>query len=279
MQVESAQTGSVLGRIVAARRESLARARQVTLAAQLEARIVSAPPVRDFRAALTGEGFNVIAECKKASPSEGLLCARYNPAALAPSYEAAGACALSVLTEPDFFQGSLEDLTVARQVTDLPVLRKDFIFDTYQLLEARAAGADAFLLIVAVLSPDELRSLMAKGQELGMAALVEVHTAGEIEQAVEAGAGLIGVNNRDLKTMEVDIETSLRLIERIPDACVAVSESGLYTKGNLERLRGAGFSAFLIGTHFMRSDDPGAALRDLLGEVREVREIRDEERL
>ncbi len=264
MGVEPAKTGSVLDRIAAVRRKAVEEAKRITPAALLEERIGSALPVRDFRAAISRDGINVIAECKKASPSEGVIRSDYNPAAIAAAYEAAGACALSVLTEPDFFQGGLEDLTMARSACDLPVLRKDFIFDEYQLLEARAAGADAFLLIVAMLTDENLASLMIRGGELGMAALVEVHDEAVLERAA-AGVGLIGVNNRNLKTMEVDIETSLRLREKIPSGCVAVSESGLRTREDLQRLCVAGSSAFLIGTLFMKATDPGEALREILG--------------
>lgn len=271
------QVADILERIVAARRQALEQAKQTTAAAKLEERAAVAPLVRDFAAALCSDGLNVIAELKKASPSRGVLRAdyqpkagtpgAYNPAQLAPALEAAGACALSVLTEPEFFQGALEDLQVARSVTRLPVLRKDFLFDPYQVYEARAAGADAFLLIAAILRTAELQQLITLGKQLGMAALVEVHTADELERALEAGAEIIGVNNRDLRTFEVSLETSLRLIEVIPEGCVAVSESGLRSHNDLKRLRAAGFDAFLIGEHLMQAADPAAALRGLLGEA------------
>lgn len=247
-----------------ARRRALEQARQATPLGQLEERAAAAPPARDFRAALERDAINVIAELKKASPSRGLLGQAYNPAALAPELEAAGAAALSVLTEPEFFQGGVEDLQVARQVTGLPVLRKDFLFDRYQVLEARAAGADAFLLIAAILSGEDLGALVRFGRELGMAALVEVHTAEELERALAAGAELLGVNNRNLKTFEVRLETSLELIERIPDDRVAVSESGLRSAEELRRLRAAGFDAFLVGEFLMESPQPAQALARLL---------------
>jgi len=169
-----------------------------------------------------------------------------------------------VLTEPEFFQGSLEDLQTVRKLVDVPVLRKDFLFDSYQLFEARAAGADAFLLIAAILSPSELRQLITLGKQLGMSALVEVHTREELERALEAGAEIIGINNRNLKTFSVDVETSLQLIEAIPDSCLAVSESGLRSHDDLKRLRAAGFDAFLIGEHLMQAAEPSAALKKLL---------------
>lgn len=262
-----AKTADVLERILAARRQALARAKQTIPAAKLEERAAAAPPARPFGAALTGNGVNVIAELKKASPSAAVLRSPYNPAALATAFEEAGACALSVLTEPEFFQGTLEDLQLVRKVTNLPLLRKDFLFDPYQLFEARAAGADAFLLIVAVLSRSELRTLLPLGQQLGMAALVEVHTAEELARALEAGAEIVGINNRDLRSLEVSLETSVRLIEEVPDDCIAVSESGLHTPQQLQQLRAAGFDAFLVGEHLMRLQEPGRGLGMLLGAV------------
>lgn len=259
-----AQTADILERIVAARRQALAQAKQTTPAAKLEERAAAAPPPRDFATALRRDALNIIAELKKASPSRGLLRAHYNPAALAPALEAAGACALSVLTASEFFQGSLEDLQTVRKLVGVPVLRKDFLFDPYQLFEARAAGADAFLLIAAILSPTELRQLITLGKQLGMSALVEVHTCEELERALAAGAEIIGVNNRDLKSFTVDMETSLQLIEAIPDSCLAVSESGLRSHDDLKRLRAAGFDAFLIGEHLMQAAQPAAALKLLL---------------
>jgi len=257
------KTADILERILSVRRFALAAAKQTTPTAKLEERAAAAAPVRDFAGALQRAGINIVAELKKASPSRGLLRPAYNPAALAPALEHAGAAALSVLTEPEFFRGGLEDLQVARAVTSLPVLRKDFLFDPYQLYEARAAGADAVLLIAAILTSVELRQLLTLGRRLGMAALVEVHTAQELEQALTASAEIVGVNNRDLKTFEVSLETSLRLVEAIPDDCVAVSESGLRSREDLQRLRAAGFDAFLIGEHLMQAPEPGIALREL----------------
>lgn len=265
MTPQPAKTGTVLDRILAVRRKAVEEAKRLVPPAQVEERLAAAPPVRDFRAALHRDGLNIIAECKKESPSRGLIRADYHPAALAPALEAAGACALSVLTEPDFFGGRLEDLVAARSLVSLPVLRKDFIFDSYQVLEARAAGADAFLLIAAMLTADDLRTLLAKGNELGMAALVEAHTEEEVDRALEAGADIIGINNRNLKTFEVDVEVSARLLGKIPEGCLAVSESGFQHRQDLERLRREGFHAFLVGTHLMEAPDPAAALRGLLG--------------
>jgi indole-3-glycerol phosphate synthase len=261
------QVADILERIVAARRRALKQAKQTTPAAKLEERAAVAPPVRDFAAALRGKGLNVIAELKKASPSRGVLRADYNPAQLAPRLEAMGACALSVLTEPEFFRGALEDLQVARSLTRVPALRKDFIFDPYQVYEARAAGADAFLLIAAILRTAELQQLLTLGKQLGMSALVEVHTADELERALEAGAEIVGVNNRNLHTFEVSLDTSLQLIGAIPEMHLAVSESGLRTREELRRLRAAGFDAFLVGEHLMQAVEPASALRQLLAEV------------
>jgi indole-3-glycerol phosphate synthase len=195
------------------------------------------------------------------------LCDRYDPKTIARGYQQAGASALSVLTDREFFRGSLEDLREAKAASSLPVLRKDFTIAEYHLYEAAAAGADAVLLIVAILEPPDLARLNSVSRALGLDALVEVHTAEELRIALDAGAEIIGVNNRDLKTFEVSLETSFRLIERIPEEVVAVSESGLRTAGDLLRLRAAGFEAFLIGERFMTELDPGAALGHLLSEV------------
>ena len=220
---------------------------------------------RDFAGALSRAGFNVIAELKKASPSRGVIREDYAPADLAPKLENAGAAALSVLTEEEFFSGSLADLKTARKAVQIPVLRKDFIVDPWQVWETRAAGADAFLLIAAILSDETLRELLELGRSLGMEPLVEVHTREEVARAIAVGARIIGVNNRDLRNFNVRVETSLELVEAIPEECIAVSESGLRTHDDLARLRGAGFDAFLIGEHLMKEPDPAVPLRALIG--------------
>jgi indole-3-glycerol phosphate synthase len=255
---------SILDRIVKARRESVAHRKRVLPEVALKIAVEKkvAPP-RDFPGALSREGINIIAELKKASPSRGVIRQEYAPAVLAAELEPAGACALSVLTEEDFFSGSLGDLKEASKVTQIPVLRKDFIVDPWQVWETRAAGADSFLLIVAILQDAALRDLLALGRALGMEPLVEVHTRGELERALGAEARIVGVNNRDLRNFQVHLETSLELIETIPDACIAVSESGLQSHGDLAGLRGAGFDAFLIGEQLMKGDDAGQALRSL----------------
>ena len=262
----SSRSKNILERIVEARRASVAHRKrvlpEVALKLAVEKRV--APP-RDFAGALERAGkINIISELKKASPSRGVIREEYAPAVLAASLEEAGAAALSVLTEEDFFSGSLADLKEASRVTKIPILRKDFIVDPWQVWETRAAGADSFLLIAAVLSDQELRELLELGRALKMEPLVEVHSGEELERVLAAGAGIVGVNNRDLRDFQVHLETSLGLAEAIPDECIAVSESGLRTYDDLARLRGAGFDAFLIGEHVMQSADPAAALRALL---------------
>jgi indole-3-glycerol phosphate synthase len=250
---------------VAARRESVAHRKRVLPDVALKLAVQKADPPRDFAAALSREGYNVIAELKKASPSRGLLRDPYVPRALAPSMEKAGAAALSVLTEEDFFCGSLADLKEVKKVTQIPILRKDFIVDTWQVWESRAGGADSFLLIAAILSDQTLADLLALGRSLKMEPLVEVHTREELDRAIHAGARIIGVNNRDLRTFETRVATSLELVDAIPDDCIAVSESGLCTHGDLTNLRRAGFDAFLVGEHLMKDADPAVPLRALLG--------------
>src|SRR5579872_749309 len=257
---------NILAHIVERRREAIAHRKRVLPEVALKLAVEKkAPPVRNFPGALTRPGFNVIAELKKASPSRGLLRADFQPAAAAPMLQAAGAAALSVLTEEEFFQGSLRDLKEVSKATQIPVLRKDFIVDPWQVWETRAAGADAFLLIVAILDDGTLRELLELGRELKMEALVEVHSRNELKRAADIGAKIIGVNNRDLKTFEVRLETSLELVREIPDECIPVSESGIRTHDDLERLRVAGFDAFLIGEHLMTMPDPANALRESLG--------------
>jgi indole-3-glycerol phosphate synthase len=262
----SSRSQNILDRIVEARRASVAHRKRVLPDVALKLAVekrVAAP--RDFAGALARAGkINIISELKKASPSRGVIREEYVPAVLAASLEEAGAAALSVLTEEDFFFGSLDDLKEASRVTKIPILRKDFIVDPWQVWETRAAGADSFLLIAAVLSDAELRELLELGRALQMEALVEVHSREELERALAAGARIIGVNNRDLRDFQVRLETSLGLAEAIPEDCIAVSESGLRTYGDLARLQHAGFDAFLIGEHVMQSADPAAALRALL---------------
>jgi indole-3-glycerol phosphate synthase len=259
---------TILDRIVAARRESVAHRKRVLPDVALKIAVKDKQgPARDFAAALSCEGSNVIAELKKASPSLGLIREDYAPAKLAASLEAAGAAALSVLTEEEFFRGSLADLKEAKKAVSIPILRKDFIFDPWQVWEARAAGADSFLLIVAVLADGLLSELIGLGRELGMEPLIEVHSREELERATKAGAKIIGVNNRDLRDFRVSLQTSLDLIAEIPEGAIAVSESGLHSREDLRRLRWAGFDAFLIGERLMKHADPAEPLRELLEPV------------
>jgi len=258
------QQGNILNRIVEARRESIAHRKRVLPEVALKLAVEKARPPRDFWGALSRDAYNVIAELKKASPSRGILRESYDAGALAPSLEGAGAAALSVLTEEDFFRGSLADLKEVKKVTQVPVLRKDFIIDPWQVWESRAAGADSFLLIVAILDDETLAELLELGRSLKMECLVEVHAREELARAIRAGAHIIGVNNRDLRTFETSSQTSLELVNAIPEDCVAVSESGLRTHDDLAQLRRAGFDAFLIGEHLMKDADPAASLRGLL---------------
>jgi len=259
------KSGTVLDRIVEARRAAIAHRKKSVPETVLRFGVKQAQPLRDFGAALGRDSLNVIAELKKASPSRGLIRADFDPVALAKSLEGAGAAAISVLTEEEFFQCELKYMRDARAAIALPVLRKDFIVDPWQVWEARATNADSFLLIVAALDDALLAELLALGRELGMEPLVEVHTREELTRALAAGARILGVNNRNLRTLEVRDETSYELIESIPEECIAVCESGLRTQEDLTRLRAAGFDAFLIGEHLMAQPDPAAALRILLG--------------
>jgi indole-3-glycerol phosphate synthase len=259
-----ANAGTVLDRILEARRAEVDHRKRVLPETALKYGVKAATPLRDFSAALCLDALNVIAELKPASPSRGVIREPFEPVALAQTLEAAGACALSVLTEGEFFRGSLKNLRDARKSIRLPVLRKDFIFDPWQVWETRANDADSFLLIVATLGDGLLLDLIALGREIGMEPLVEVHIVEELDRALTAGARILGINNRDLKTLAVNVNTSFDLISRIPDDCIAVSESGLRTHDDLVKLRAAGFDAFLIGTHLMLAPDPAAALDALL---------------
>lgn len=259
----------LLGAIVAATRRIVDERASQRSASALEAALSSAHSPRGFRAALVRhEPCAVIAECKRRSPSRGVLRAGYDPAAIAASYAGHGAAAISVLTEPTFFDGSLDHLARVRAGVNLPLLRKDFIIDRYQLLEARVAGADAVLLIVAALDDTTLRTLLDEARALRLDALVEVHDEGELDRALAAGADLIGVNNRNLRTLVVDVETSRRLAGLVPESVVAVAESGLRTSDEVIALRRAGYRAFLMGERFMTAEEPGAALAAILDDVR-----------
>jgi|SRR5579863_1237173 len=260
---------TVLADIVAATRRRVGECRSKADLRDLEKRAAGHVP-RGFRRELEAAGATgiaVIAELKKASPSRGLIRTDFDPAALAGELEQAGAAALSVLTNEDFFQGSLENLRMASASTQLPCLRKDFIIDEFQILEARANSADAVLLIVAALGDSELRALAARAAGCELDVLCEVHDADELRRALDAGCGMIGVNNRDLKTFKVDLGTGLSLAGRIPSDVLAVAESGIESGADIVRLRTAGYGAFLIGEKLMRAARPGEALRGIVAEA------------
>ncbi|MGD9762949.1 MAG: indole-3-glycerol phosphate synthase TrpC [Candidatus Binatia bacterium] len=254
----------ILDDIVAARRTDVAEAKRTTPLAALEALPGWAAERRGFAAALGARRPALIAEVKKASPSKGVIRVDFDPVAIAHRYVAGGAAAISVLTEERYFLGSPSYLAAIRAAVPLPLLRKDFIFDPYQLTETRAWGADAALLIVAMLDDGALTELHAAGRALGLDMLVEAHTAAEVDRAVAAGATLIGVNNRDLTTFVTTLETAERLLPLIPPTALAVAESGIETAGDIARLRAAGYQAFLVGESLMRAPDPAAALAALL---------------
>jgi len=258
-----------LDQIVAATRRRVADAKRSADLRQLEQRAEPHAP-RGFRRALATRsrtGPAVIAELKKASPSRGLIRANFDPESLAGELEAAGATALSVLTDEAFFQGSLHNLERASASAKVPCLQKDFVIDEFQLLQARAYGADAILLIVAVLSQAELIALSQRGRALGLDVLCEAHNEEELRRAVDAGSDLIGVNNRDLRTFKVDVNTGLRLVELIPQNVISVAESGIGNGADIARLRGAGYQAFLIGESLMKAESPGEALQALIAEA------------
>jgi indole-3-glycerol phosphate synthase len=258
------RTGTILDQIVECKYKEVAAAKQAGSVAALQRQASMAPPPRDMVSALARPGVSLIAEVKRASPSKGVLCPDLDPASLASIYEAGGAAAISVLTDKRFFQGSLDDLRAVRQHAGLPVLRKDFVIDPYQVVEARAAGADAVLLIVAVLSDGDLASLYRLARELGMAALVEVHDEAELARALAIGPRIVGINNRDLRTFHVNLETTARLRARVPKDVVLVAESGVHTPADVARLSAIGADAMLIGEALVRAPDVGQKIRELL---------------
>jgi indole-3-glycerol phosphate synthase len=262
---------TILDRIVASKRRELEASKARIPAAELERRLVDAPPVRDFRAALERPGtIQVIAEVKKASPSAGVLRADFDPVAIARTYAAHGAAALSVLTDAPFFQGDLSYLSEIRAAVAPPLLRKDFLFDRYQLLEARVAGADAVLLIAEVLTGPGLPRLLREAAELGMQALVEFYDADNLPRVLDSGARLVGINNRDLRSFVTRLEHTVDLAPRLPADCCLVSESGIRTRHDAQRLQAAGVKAMLIGETFMRAPDIGVKVDELLGSERDL---------
>ena len=256
----------LLAAIVAAARVRAREAERRLPLAELERRIARADAPRGFRDSLGQPGLRVIAECKRRSPSRGVLREVYDPVAIASGYARGGAAAVSVLTEPAFFDGQLAHLESVRRTVALPLLRKDFIVSPYQVVEARAAGADAVLLIVAALDAAVLAELLAAAAAAGLDALVEVHDEAELDRAAAAGATLVGVNNRNLRTLEVDLDASRRLVSRMPAGVLAVAESGLRTRADLEQLHAIGYGAFLMGERLMTTPDPGEALGELLAD-------------
>ena len=253
---------NVLSEIIGKKRERVAAAKERNPLAQVRR---TANP-HALRAALRAEGINIIAEFKRRSPSKGVIRADANLTEIVQGYEIGGAVGISVLTEEDYFDGSLDDLRTVKTTVDLPVLRKDFIVDDYQVYESASAGADALLLIVAALDDATLLRLRRVAEdELGMDALVEVHTSEEMKRATACGASLIGVNNRDLRTFEVSLQTSLSLAREAPPEALLISESGLHSPDDLQRLREAGFHGFLIGETLMRANNQVDALRNLVG--------------
>ncbi|HXD83720.1 MAG TPA: indole-3-glycerol phosphate synthase TrpC [Rudaea sp.] len=257
----------ILQRILARKRDEVRERSARMPARELSARIVDAPAPRGFRAAIDARiaagAAGVIAEVKKASPSQGVIRTDFRPADIARSYAADGAACLSVLTDVDFFQGADDYLVVARASCALPVLRKDFVIDDYQVYEARALGADCILLIVAALDDAQLADFSTLAHELGMDVLAEAHDATELERALKTSAALIGINNRDLRTFKTSLDTTLNLRSRVPADRLLVTESGIHTRVDVARMRDAGVNAFLVGEAFMRADDPGAELARL----------------
>ncbi|MGE0735128.1 MAG: indole-3-glycerol phosphate synthase TrpC [Alphaproteobacteria bacterium] len=254
---------NTLDRIVAARREAVAERKRLVPVEQLRERLSTAPAWRDFRGALAQPGIAVIAEMKRRSPSAGAIRPDANTSEVVRTYAASGARALSILTEPKFFGGRDDDIMAARNEVALPILRKDFIVDPYQIVEARAIGADAVLLMVSVLGYRTGEMLM-HANEIGLDALVEVHDRAELMVALAAGARIIGINNRNLKTMQVDLATTEQLAPLVPADVLCIAESGIATRSDIERLRGAGARAFLVGSSLMQAADPGATLGDLI---------------
>lgn len=262
-------TDNVLDRIVAHKRGEVAAAKAARPVEQLQEALSAAPPVRDFAAALKAAPWmGLIAEVKKASPSAGVIKADFDPLAIAARYQAAGANCLSVLTDENFFQGHLDYLKQIRETARVPCLRKDFLIDRYQVLEARVAGADAILLIAECLTDCELRDLYFYASELGLESLIEVYDPENLKRVLKLEPALVGVNNRDLRTFTVDLDHTIRLAKQVPSSTLLVSESGIKTRADVERLKAAGVGAILVGETLMRSDDIAATVRQLTGPPR-----------
>ncbi len=263
-RLPEALQGTILEKIMYTRVHELIGAMSRLPATSIEAVLDRAPEIRSFKRALISRNPAIIAEIKKASPSAGLIREDFDPKKIAREYQDSGAAALSIITEVQHFHGGLEVLASLRWEIKIPLLRKDFIVDAYQVLESRHAGADALLLIAALLDTAMLKSLREKAEQYGMEALIEVHNEAELQRALDAGATLVGVNNRDLRTFEVSLDVSLNLARIIPKGVLAVAESGIRTADDLRRLSDAGYRGFLVGEHLMRAPSPGAALAGLI---------------
>lgn len=259
----------ILDKIIADKKPEVEARKNIASLEQVMCCAKDAPPALDFAAALRrpspADGIRMIAEVKKASPSKGLIRAEFDPVAIARAYERSGASGISVLTDEKYFQGHLDYLKAVRRAVGIPLLRKDFIIDPYQIYEARAAGADAILLIAAVLSRERISEFMGIAAGIGMVSLVETHTADEMESALSAGAKVIGINNRDLQTFETTLSATLTLAKMVSDGCILVSESGISTRDDVKMLQDAGVDAILVGESLMRESDPSMKVKELLG--------------
>lgn len=260
------QTGMILQKIIENKRDEIARQKEILPLAELRQMLADRIPTRDFAGAIRGRDCAVIAEVKRSSPSKGRIRADFDPVAIARIYEANGASAVSILTERKFFDGRAAFVPQIRKAVNLPLLRKDFIVDPYQIVETRVLGADALLLIARVLEAGELLEFIGRASELGLEALVEVHDEADLEKALSAGARIVGINNRDLETFMTDIVVSIRLARRVPKGITVVSESGITGRKDIERLMEADIHAFLVGESLMREKDIGKKLRELLGQ-------------
>jgi indole-3-glycerol phosphate synthase len=255
----------ILQKIVENRREEVARQKEILPLGELRQMLADRPPTRDFEGAIRNRDCAVIAEVKRSSPSKGRIREDFDPVGIADIYEENGASAISILTERRFFEGHAAYVPRIRRSVRLPLLRKDFIVDPYQINETRVLGADALLLIARILEAGELRDFIGLASELGLAALVEVHDEADVEKAISSGARLVGINNRDLVTFRTDLAVSIGLARRIPKAVTVVSESGINSRGDIEKLMESGIRAFLVGESLMRQQDIGKKLRELLG--------------
>lgn len=256
----------ILDTIVAHKRKELSVEQDQVPLSELKSKLTDAPPTQDFFGAISNpDSTNLIAEVKKKSPSKGIIRADFDPLQIAYTYQENSAAAISVLTDKHFFDGNLSYLSSIRKAIHLPLLRKDFTIDPYHIFQARVAGADAVLLIVAVLTPDELKEYIEMASSLSLASLVEVHTEEELEIALDADAEIIGINNRDLRTFNTTLDTTFKLLELIPEGKVVVSESGIYTRDDVTALREVGVNAILVGESLMRSQDIGEKVRELIG--------------